>query len=157
MKKNGAAQLSVVVDAGGGDIMGKTSGLLKQGGRVVVYGMSVSSFFSPFLPPPSSLMRHFHELTTAILPRHAAPKVTMTMREVMKNQRLLGSTMGSRQDLVDATEFMAAHRIVPVVAHILDGLASAEHGFRLLESGDHFGKIVIRIPPDAPHTFPAKL
>ena len=81
----------------------------------------------------------------------------MTMREVMKNQRIIGSTMGSHQDLVDATNFMAQHKIVPVVSHILDGLGSADRGFQLLDKGDHFGKIVIRIPPDAPHTFPAKL
>ena len=41
MYKNRAEFLSVVIDAGGGDIMGKTSPLLKQGGRVVVYGMYV--------------------------------------------------------------------------------------------------------------------
>lgn len=81
----------------------------------------------------------------------------MTMREVMKNQKLLGSTMGSHKDLIDATNFMAEHKIVPIVSHVLEGLESAEEGFRLLEKGDHFGKIVIRIPPDAQQTFPAKL
>ena len=89
--------------------------------------------------------------------RHTAPTVTMTMREVMKNQRVIGSTMGSHKDLIDATNFMAEHKILPVVSHILDGLESADEGFRLLEKGDHFGKIVIRMPSDAPQTFPAKL
>ena len=79
----------------------------------------------------------------------------MTMREVLRNQRVLGSTMGSRADLAAATAFMAAHRLVPVVAAVLPGLAAAEDGFRLLERGDRFGKIVIRVAdPDAP---PAKL
>ncbi|RDX56332.1 NAD(P)-binding protein [Lentinus brumalis] len=127
MYKDRVGELSAVIDAGGGDIMGKTSPLLKQGGRVVVYGM------------------------------HTAPKVTMTMREVMKNQRLIGSTMGSHQDLIDATNFLAKHKIVPVVSHVLDGLESADEGFKLLDKGDHFGKIVIRIAPDVPQTFPAKL
>ena len=81
----------------------------------------------------------------------------MTMREVMKNQRIIGSTMGSHKDLIDATNFMAQHKIVPVVSHVLDGLESADEGFRLLDKGDHFGKIVIRIRHDASHTFPAKL
>ena len=81
----------------------------------------------------------------------------MTMREVMKNLKLLGSTMGSHKDLIDATNFLAEHRIVPVVSQVLDGLESAEEGFRLLQEGSHFGKIVIRIPPDSPKTFPAKL
>ncbi len=39
MYKDRVGELSAVIDAGGGDIMGKTSPLLKQGGRVVVYGM----------------------------------------------------------------------------------------------------------------------
>ncbi|KAI0748427.1 NAD-P-binding protein [Daedaleopsis nitida] len=124
MQKNGAARLSAVIDAGGGEIMAKTSSLLKAGGRVVVFGM------------------------------HSAPKVSMTMRQVMQNQKLIGSTMGSHQDLVDATAFMAKHKIVPIVSCVLDGLESAEQGFQHLEKGDHFGKIVIRIPHDE-HTLPS--
>lgn len=81
----------------------------------------------------------------------------MTMREVMKNQKLLGSTMGSHKDLIDATNFLAEHRIVPIVSHVLDGLESAGEGFKLLEEGSHFGKIVIHIPSNSPATFPAKL
>ncbi|KAF8802851.1 hypothetical protein BYT27DRAFT_6748988 [Phlegmacium glaucopus] len=38
----------------------------------------------------------------------------------------------------DATEFLAGHRIVPVVSHVLDGLESAEEGFELLKRGDQF-------------------
>ncbi|CDO73672.1 hypothetical protein BN946_scf185014.g142 [Trametes cinnabarina] len=132
LKKNGASSLSVVVDAGGGDIMGKTSGVLKAGGRVVVFGM------------------------------HAAPKVTMTMREVLKNQKLLAGP--ARRD-----RLLARHRIVPVVSDVLDELESAARGFAILERGEHFGKVVIRIAPVAPaaaasdspgptaKVFPAKL
>nr|VWP00207.1 Uncharacterized protein [Ganoderma boninense] len=127
LKKGGKGLLNTVIDAGGGDIMGKVSPILQPGGRVVVFGM------------------------------HTSPKVTMTMREVMKNQKLLGSTMGSQKDLVDATNFIAEHRIVPVVSHVLDGFESAEQGFKLLEEGSHFGKVVIRIPSDSPVTFHAKL
>ncbi|KAL7283719.1 hypothetical protein ACG7TL_003156 [Trametes sanguinea] len=129
LKKDGASSLSAVIDAGGGDIMGKTSGLLKPGGRVVVFGM------------------------------HTAPKVSMTMREVLKNQKLIGSTMGSKQDLLDATAFLAQHRIVPIVSDVLDGLDSAPRGFEILEHGDHFGKVVIRLVPDSDtsRVFPAKL
>jgi D-arabinose 1-dehydrogenase-like Zn-dependent alcohol dehydrogenase len=56
--------------------------------------------------------------------------------------------MGSRQDLIDATNFIAQHRVVPVVSHVLDGLESAEEGFKLMERGDQFGKIVIRLRHD---------
>ncbi|KAH9950219.1 NAD(P)-binding protein [Amylocystis lapponica] len=120
LKANGgetsSALISAVIDSGGGDIMGRVTKILKNGGRVVVYGMT------------------------------ASPKVTFTMREVLKNQRLIGSTMGSHKDLIDATAFLAAHRIVPVVSHILDGgLEAAEEGFELLKRGEQFGKVVLRV------------
>lgn len=71
--------------------------------------------------------------------------MTFTMREVLKNQQLIGSTMGSHKDLIDATNFIAEHRLVPVVSDILDGLESAEEGFELINKGQQFGKVVIRI------------
>ncbi|ESK90854.1 zinc-containing alcohol dehydrogenase superfamily protein [Moniliophthora roreri MCA 2997] len=107
--------LDVVIDSGGGDIMGIVGNFLKQGGRVVCYGM------------------------------HANPQVTFTMRHVMRNQKLLGSTMGSITDLRAATEFIAAHKIVPVVSDIVEGLENAEEGFEKLKGGEQFGKVVIRI------------
>ncbi|PFH51689.1 hypothetical protein AMATHDRAFT_58452 [Amanita thiersii Skay4041] len=114
-KENGCTGLlDVVVDSGGGDIMGQTSKYLKQGGRVVCYGMT------------------------------ASPKISFTMREVLKNQHLLGSTMGSHQDLLDATAFLSAHKIVPVVGHVLDGLENAEEGFDLIRQGSQFGKVVLK-------------
>ncbi|KAG0696697.1 hypothetical protein DFH29DRAFT_950106 [Suillus ampliporus] len=90
--------------------------ILKQGGKVVVYGMTVKS---------SNEVSH--------------------MREVIKNQRLIGSSMGSYKDLTDATKFVSEHRIVPVVSHVLEGFEAAEEGFELMKRGDQFGKIVIRI------------
>lgn len=77
--------------------------------------------------------------------RTAAPAVTFTMREVLKNQQVIGSTMGSHKDLIDATNFMAEHRIVPIVSDVLDGLESAEEGFDLINKGQQFGKVVIRV------------
>ncbi|KAG6816080.1 hypothetical protein H0H93_008559, partial [Arthromyces matolae] len=108
-------ELDLVIDSGGGEIMTQTSRILKHGGRVVCYGMTASS------------------------------KISFTMREVLKNQRLIGSTMGSHQDLIDATDFLAKHRIVPVISHVLEGLEAAEQGFELMKRGDHFGKIVLKI------------
>ncbi|KAF8163758.1 hypothetical protein B0H34DRAFT_837831 [Crassisporium funariophilum] len=115
LKKNHSQMLDVMIDSGGGDIMGQAGKLLKQGGRVVCYGMT------------------------------ASPEITFTMRQVLANQQLLGSTMGSHQDLKDATDFIAKHRIVPIVSHVLDGLESAEQGFDLLKRGEQFGKVVIKL------------
>lgn len=58
--------------------------------------------------------------------------------------------MGSRQDLLDATEFLSRHRIVPCVSHVLHGLESAEAGFELMKRGDQFGKIVMQIDGSGP-------
>jgi D-arabinose 1-dehydrogenase-like Zn-dependent alcohol dehydrogenase len=77
--------------------------------------------------------------------RTAGRQISMTMREVLKNQRLIGSTMGSHADLISATMFLAKHRIVPVVAQVIDGLENAEEGFEFMQRGDGFGKIVIKI------------
>ena len=84
-------------------------------------------------------------LTARTSLRTAAPAVTFTMREVLKNQQFIGSTMGSHKDLIDATNFIAEHRLVPVVSDILDGLEGAEEGFELINKGQQFGKVVIRI------------
>lgn len=94
--------------------------------------------------------------------RTAASSIPFTMREVLKNQKILGtyvlkskksetlidilgSTMGSRHDLINATNFLTQHRIVPFVSHIIDGLESAEDGFEVLKLGKQFGKVVIKI------------
>ncbi len=53
--------------------------------------------------------------------------------------------MGSHQDLIDATDFLTQHRIIPHVSHVIDGLGSAEEGFDLMKRGDQFGKIVIKV------------
>jgi NADPH:quinone reductase-like Zn-dependent oxidoreductase len=53
--------------------------------------------------------------------------------------------MGSKADLQAATDFIAQHRIAPVVSRVLDGLENAEKGFELLAHGEHFGKIVIKM------------
>lgn len=53
--------------------------------------------------------------------------------------------MGSRQDLIDATEFLTQKRVVPPISHVVDGLESAEEAFELMKRGDQFGKIVIKL------------
>lgn len=115
LQRDGQSSLNAVIDSGGGDIARQTGGLLRAGGRVVCYGMT------------------------------AAPQIAVSMREVLKNQQLIGSTMGSHKDLIEATRFLAEHRIVPIVSHVLDGLQSAEQGFELMKRGEQFGKIVIKV------------
>ncbi|KAL1741651.1 hypothetical protein HDZ31DRAFT_44953 [Schizophyllum fasciatum] len=125
--KKEGAMLNSVIDSGGGDILPQTSAILKHGGRVVVYGTT------------------------------ASPKIIMTMPAVLRNQKLIGSTMGSRIDLEDATAFMEKHKIVPIVSDILKGLDAVEEGFELIKHGGQFGKIVIDLQGDASSARRAKL
>lgn len=101
-----------------------------------------------------------------IICRTANPKITLTMRDVLSNKRLIGqlsrmtavhftlmcsagSTMGSRKDMEEATAFLAKHRIVPVVSHVLPGLEAANEGFELLKTNAQFGKVVIELKAQA--------
>ena len=56
--------------------------------------------------------------------------------------------MGSHRDLIEATQFLSEHRIVPIVAKVLEGLENAEEGFEMMKKGEGFGKIVIKIGCD---------
>ena len=58
--------------------------------------------------------------------------------------------MGSRDELVAATKFIAEKKIAPVVSEVLSGLDSAEIGFQRMDEGTQFGKIVIRIEESHP-------
>ncbi|KAF7291249.1 NAD(P)-binding protein [Mycena indigotica] len=109
--------VTVVIDGAGSEIMQAVSPVLAQGGRVVCYGMT--------------------DMKT--------PRITMTMREVMRNQQLIGSTMGSKAELIAATRLLEQKKIVPVVAAVVEGLENAEQGFVMMEKGSQFGKIVVTI------------
>lgn len=80
----------------------------------------------------------------------------------MRNQRLIGAcilcigerplnpipagtTMGSQKDLLDATEFIKLHGIKPIVSVILESFEDSEKGFDLMQKGDQFGKIVMKV------------
>ncbi|KAI9446190.1 hypothetical protein H4582DRAFT_1904173 [Lactarius indigo] len=103
----GTTLLDSVIDSAGGPISQQVGRVLRLGGRIVLYGMTVTQ------------------------------QVPFTMREAPPWAR--------KADLQAATNFIAEHRITPVVSRVLDGLESADEGFELLARGDHFGKIVVRM------------
>ncbi|EAU89641.1 hypothetical protein CC1G_02530 [Coprinopsis cinerea okayama7 len=114
-KQGEGTKLDSVVDGAGGEILGKIKDSLQDGGRVVWYGMG------------------------------AGPTVTMHMEQVLHNQQLIGSTMGSHKDMEDATAFISKHKIVPIVSHVIEGLDKFEQGFELLYRSDQFGKVIIKV------------
>jgi NADPH:quinone reductase-like Zn-dependent oxidoreductase len=73
----------------------------------------------------------------------ASPVVELDMRHVFFRQlQLLGSTMGSKADLLAVLAHLASGRLHPVVHSVLP-LAQAAEAHRLLESRTVFGKVVM--------------
>jgi zinc-binding alcohol dehydrogenase/oxidoreductase len=105
----------VIVDSAGGEGFEQLIDLAAPGGRIVFFGATRGN-------PP-------------VLP----------MRKVFWRQlSLLGTTMGGPADWAAMTEFVARHKIVPVVSETFP-LARAADAFALMERGGQFGKIVLEI------------
>jgi NADPH:quinone reductase-like Zn-dependent oxidoreductase len=62
-----------------------------------------------------------------------------------KQLTILGSTMGTKADFEGAYELVASGRARPVIDSVFS-LAEARAAHERMESGNHFGKIVLRIP-----------
>ncbi|KAI9807442.1 MAG: hypothetical protein M1833_000187 [Piccolia ochrophora] len=113
--------LDAVVDGAGGDIVDKASELLKVGGVIVSYGMTLG------------------------------PKLPFSMGAVMKNIEVRGSTMGSRSEFASMVSFVRTKHLHPVVSRVVDGLDNLEaiDGlFEDMKNGTQFGKLVVQISPD---------
>ncbi|WP_104118095.1 zinc-binding dehydrogenase [Arthrobacter sp. B1805] len=72
----------------------------------------------------------------------AAPSADLN-RVFFLQLRVLGSTMGTREELVRLTRFLVATGIRPVIDAVLP-LEDAPRGFQRMLDGDVFGKIVFR-------------
>lgn len=104
-----------IVDSAGGEGFEALLDVAAPGGRIVFFGATRGN-------PP-------------VLP----------MRKVFWRQlSLLGTTMGSPADWAAMVAFVAQHRIKPVVSEVFP-LARAAEAFALMERGEQFGKIVVRI------------
>jgi NADPH:quinone reductase-like Zn-dependent oxidoreductase len=62
-----------------------------------------------------------------------------------KQLTILGSTMGTKADFEGAFELVKSGRARPVVDSVFS-LAEARAAHERVETGDHFGKVVLRIP-----------
>jgi NADPH:quinone reductase-like Zn-dependent oxidoreductase len=62
-----------------------------------------------------------------------------------KQLTILGSTMGTKADFEGAYDLVASGRAKPVIDSVFP-LADARAAHERMESGEHFGKIVLRIP-----------
>lgn len=92
--------LDMVLDSAGGEIAAQSAKAgLKVGGKIICFGMT------------------------------ATPKITFTMREVLRNVNLMGSTMGSAEEFKHMLQFINQHKIVPIIDTVIDGLDNANKGF----------------------------
>ena len=109
--------LDAVIDGAGGDIVARASKLLKPGGIIAQYGMTVN------------------------------PKMDWSMAAVLRNIELRGTTMGSRKEFADMVAFVREQQIKPVVSRVAQGLnLEAINGlFDEMKAGRQFGKLVIDI------------
>ena len=115
----GRPYLDAVIDGAGGDLMAKATKLLKAGGVVSCYGMTV------------------------------APIMPMPMQAVLKNVELRGSTMGSRDEFAEMLAFVDKHKIRPVVSKVVHGklgdMDKWEELFDEIKTGGQMGKLVFAI------------
>ncbi|MBN1408747.1 MAG: zinc-binding dehydrogenase [Calditrichaceae bacterium] len=71
------------------------------------------------------------------------PIVKIDLRALfIKHQQLIGSTMGTLQDLRDVNELIETGRIIPIIDRIFD-YSEIKTAHQRLEQGKQFGKIVI--------------
>jgi len=120
--------IDAVVDGAGGDVIAKAVKIMKNGGVVAQYGMTVS------------------------------PKMDWIMAAVMKNIDLKGSTMGSRVEFAAMIEFVREKKIKPIVSRVVKGfenLKEVEELFDEMKKGSQFGKLVIEVVPEG--NTPSKL
>jgi NADPH:quinone reductase-like Zn-dependent oxidoreductase len=106
----------IVVEVGGRDTLPRSVAATRMGGLVSIIG-GVSGFSGPEL---------------ALLPVIGGVK------------RLHGIMVGSRSMLEDLVQLVASHQIRPVVDRAF-GFDDAPAAYKHLESGQHFGKVVIRV------------
>ncbi|CEL00588.1 Putative Alcohol dehydrogenase [Aspergillus calidoustus] len=113
----GKKNFDAVIDGAGGDSIEKSVRLLKAGGVLSIYGMTVSPVM-PFL-----------------------------MQAVLKNIDVRGSTMGSRKEFKDMVDFVKTHKVRPVVSRVvqsdLSDIAALDGLFQDMKEGKQFGKLVL--------------
>ncbi|KAI9805068.1 MAG: hypothetical protein M1825_000902 [Sarcosagium campestre] len=113
--------LDAVIDGAGGDIIEKVVKIMKVGGVIVSYGMTLG----PVLPFP--------------------------MSAVMKNIEVRGSTMGSREEFASMISYVRTKEIHPVISRSVRGLEdleSLDNLFDDMKAGTQFGKLVVLFDVD---------
>ncbi|EXJ95034.1 alcohol dehydrogenase [Capronia coronata CBS 617.96] len=114
-------QIDAIIDGAGGDVVDKGAKLLKPGGVIAIYGMTVG------------------------------PKMPFLMQAVLKNIDVKGSTMGSRKEFKDMVDFVRSTKAKPVVSRVVAGfdLEAINGLFEDMKKGAQFGKLVIEVSKES--------
>ncbi len=108
-------EFDVIVDSAGGEGFSDLLDLAVAGGRIVFFGAT----------------------------RGNVP--ALVLRKIFWRQlSVLGTTMGSPADWEAMMDFVALHRLKPIVSEVFP-LERAAEAFALMERGGQFGKIVVRM------------
>jgi zinc-binding alcohol dehydrogenase/oxidoreductase len=111
--KEQAGLFDVIVDSAGGEGFAQLIELANPGGRIVFFGATIGN------PSGIDLRRLF-------------------FRQI----NLLGTTMGSPADFSGMARLVEARKLVPIIDRTF-ALDSVDEALRHMESGAHFGKIVL--------------
>jgi len=107
--------VDVVIDSAGSASWASSLGALGRRGRLVTCGAS------------------------------SGPMIQTDLRKMFWNQwTLMGSTMGNDAEFAAIVEELRAGRLIPPVDSVFT-LADGAQAYARLESGAHFGKVVIRV------------
>ncbi|MHA6252024.1 zinc-binding dehydrogenase [Oceanobacillus sp. CAU 1775] len=107
--------IDLAIDSIGAATFNRTLEVLKKGGKIVTFGATTEDV------------------------------VDLNLREFFYGQyQLIGSTMGSREELKELLHMMEEYNIHPVVDSVID-LKDANKAFDILEENSQFGKIVFNI------------
>jgi NADPH:quinone reductase-like Zn-dependent oxidoreductase len=105
--------VDIVVDNVGQATITKSMQAVARGGRIVIVGNT------------------------------SGPQAEIDIRFIFGKQiSLIGSTMGSHQDFRDVIDLLWAGKIKPVIHQIMP-LSEGCDAYRLMEAGEHFGKILL--------------
>ena len=106
-------EIDLVIDSVGAATFNRSLEVLKKGGKIVIFGATTED------------------------------NIDLNLREFFYGQyQLIGSTMGSREELRDSLELMEENKIHPVVDEAF-ALTDTAKAFEYLESGNQFGKVAL--------------
>jgi NADPH:quinone reductase-like Zn-dependent oxidoreductase len=105
--------VDVVVDNVGKATITKSMQAVARGGRIVIVGNT------------------------------SGPQAEIDIRYIFgKQNRLIGSTMGTHQDFRDKLYLLRAGKIKPVIHRVMP-LSEGCDAYKMMEAGEHFGKILL--------------